>query len=360
MRRPKTPSTLASLEGQKGKSSWRRLMQTTALFLFSCVLTIALGELAVRLFIPVRNLGPTFSEYDPYYGKILKRNFRCERIAPEFSMIFSTNSYGFRGPEPDHFPNHCVLFLGDSFTSGYGVNDGEEFPDLVRKGLLRDGQANQRIPPVVNAGLGNTGNSYWLRFLKAEGERYEPRFVVFAFCENDFADNTREQFYFLDSSGTLRDNPAPATQEGARVFQRIVEAIPGLTYSHLVGLAREFFSEGMMTSAKAATANTDSLSLPGDALTYKIVSDVFQFCRLHGWPAMFLTIGVEGPRLERLREISSNAGIPFLVAPLKKDRPDLYYHIDGHWNAAGHRFVSAMVLDALERYLPIEKRKEHQ
>jgi len=352
------PSSNGKEESKAGRSRWRRILQTAALFLISCIFTVASGELIVRFFVPVRNLGPTFSEYDPYYGKVLKKNFRCVRIAPEFTMSFSTNSYGFRGPEPSAFPSHCILFLGDSFTSGYGVNDGEEFPDLVR---ARIAQSAKGAPiPVVNAGLGNTGNAYWLRFLKREAGRYEPRVIVFAFCENDFADNLRERFYFLDSTGTLVENSAPATQEGARFVQEIIEAIPGLPYSHLVGLAREFFSEGTMLSPQPAGSAPDSVSQPSDALTYRIVGQAFQICKRNGWPAILLTIGTRGERLRRLQDLARSMDIPVLVTPLKDDRPDLYYHIDGHWNAAGHRYASTMVLDALARILPYDVHKDSQ
>ncbi len=359
MLHPGSPSTSApASDAHPRKSGWRRLTQTAALFLISCIFTIASGELIVRVFVPVRNIGPTFSEYDPYYGKVLKKSFHCVRIAPEFTMSFTTNSYGFRGPEPKQFPKHCILFLGDSFTSGYGVNDGEEFPDVVRAHLAQEGEGH--APPVVNAGLGNTGNSYWLRFLNEEGERYDPRIIVFAFCENDFADNLREQFYFLDSTRQLRENPAPATQEEARFFQRIIEAVPGLSYSHLLGLAREFFSEGMMTSPPPTPGNPDSLSLPSDEITYRIVGEVFQRCKRHQWPTMLLTIGTKGPRLAHLLQLARASETPVIVVPSKEDRPDLYYHIDGHWNAAGHRYVSTMVLDTLARYLPPDNTKVHE
>jgi hypothetical protein len=30
---------------------------------------------------------------------------------------------------------------------------------------------------------------------------------------------------------------------------------------------------------------------------------------------------------------------------MKKTRPDLYFHIDGHLNASGHAFIAHMLLD---------------
>ena len=107
-----------------------------ALICISTLLTLALCEVVVRIFIPVRNVGPSLTIYDPVYGKRLKKNFTATRTTPEFTMQFTTNSLGFRGPEPEVFPYRPILFLGDSFTAGYGVNDGEEHresPDAASK-----------------------------------------------------------------------------------------------------------------------------------------------------------------------------------------------------------------------------------
>lgn len=323
--------------------SGRSVLPTIALFIGSTVAALVLGELVVRIAVPVRNVGPTFSEYDPVYGKRLKKSFSCVRTAAEFSMRFSTNSLGFRGPEPPAFPADGILFLGDSFTSGYGVNDGEEFPELIRR-TLAQGQSGPLIP-VVNAGSGNTGNGYWLRFLEAEAHRYRPRLVVLGFCVNDFADNTLERMYELDGRGRLEARPTPHGQEGARTAQAVIEAIPGLSYSHLVGLARQVFSEGWDAPAPLPPSAAE------DSLTYAIVDSVMRFCGVRKVPLVLVSIEVEGERLDRLRAIAGSHSVPVVVTPPKRERPELYYTIDGHWNAAGHKVVEEMVMQTLRSNL---------
>ena len=282
----------------------------------ACSLVVALftAELLVRLFIPVRNVGPTFSSYDPYYGKVLKKNFSCTRSAPEFTMRFSTNSLGHRGPEPAAFPEHPVLFLGDSFTSGYGVNDGEEFPDLIRVVLEQRGGAT-RIP-VVNAGSGNTGNGYWLRFLRAEGEKYDPRLVVLEFCVNDFSDNIAEGMFQLDETGALKEDTTATLHQGARTAQEIIERVPGLAYSHLVGLARQAFSERSAPGSRAgATADADSMA--SDELTYTLVGTTLDLCRQKHWRVVVIAIETTGYRLERLTMLCAEHNVPSACSPDK-------------------------------------------
>jgi lysophospholipase L1-like esterase len=307
----------------------------------SLVLALLTAEMLVRLFIPVRNIGPTFSSYHPYYGKVLKKNFSCIRSAPEFTMRFSTNSLGHRGPEPAVFPKHPILFLGDSFTSGYGVNDGEEFPDLIRVALERRGGA-ARIP-VVNAGSGNIGNGYWLRLLRSEGEKYDPRLVVLGFCVNDFSDNIAEGIFRIDETGALKEDTTARLQQGARTAQEIIERVPGLAYSHLVGLARQAFSERLTSGSRTETTTSADTST-SDALTYHLVDATLDLCREKRWKTVVIAIETTGYRLEQLAMLCARHNVPLLVPPTKQERPDLFYVIDGHWNAAGHRMMRDMFM----------------
>ena len=310
-------------------------MRTATLFLVSMMIAVLAGEVIVRSLVPVRNVGPTFSEYDPVYGKRLKKSFSCTRTAAEFTMRFSTNSLGFRGGEPSSFPAGGILFIGDSFTSGYGVNDGEEFPALIARQL--DEAGSKASVPVVNAGTGNTGNGYWLRFLEHEYDRFRPRAIVFGFCVNDFLDNAVEQLYTVDQDGRLQETGIMPRQEAARGAQAVIEAVPGLAYSHLVGLARQMFSE---SGAPPASSGEEM----ADIVTYRLLDTVLAFTAERGVPALLLQIGVDSTRGGPIEALARKHGAVSLLAPSKADHPELYYTTDGHWNAAGHRAIASALL----------------
>lgn len=299
----------------------------------SCVIALGIGEVVARLCAPVRNVGPTFSVFDPVYGKRLKKSFRCRRITPEFEMRLATNSLGFRGPEPPAFPHQPVLFLGDSFTLGYGVNDGEEYPEIVRGAIMP--------VPVVNAGLGNNGNGVWVKFLRREALRFEPRSVVLQVCANDFEDNRAERLFELETSGELREL-APPPQTAARAIQASIEAVPGLSYSYLVSLFKQA-AEGVRRQGVAAATGG-----PGaDLLTYRLLEEALRICRQHRWPVIGLTGDLEGERLARVGELFSSFAARVVEVPGKRERPDLYYAVDAHWNRAGHALAARLVLEAL-------------
>ncbi len=73
---------------------------TAGLLAVSLLLGIAVLEVGVRLLIPVRNVGLSFTVYDPVYGRRLKQDASIRRITPGFTMQLTTNSLGHRGPEP--------------------------------------------------------------------------------------------------------------------------------------------------------------------------------------------------------------------------------------------------------------------
>lgn len=315
--------------------------RTLKLFLFGVVAALVINELTVRLFIPVRNVGPSFTEYDSVYGKSLKKSFSCERICPDFRMEFTTNSLGHRGPEPPAFPERGILFLGDSFTEGYGVSDGEEFPALVRSALNR--RYGPDVVPVVNAGIGNVGNGRWLKFLRREGKRYNPQLIVLQLMDNDFHENLQESLFAISDDGKLVEQE-PARPGGLRFVQAFVEAVPGLSYSYLIGFLREAY----WAIAPVPQIPTDeSERMEFDRITYHLVDEILHICKQERWPVLVMMVGFQPSRCSKMQAIVKKHGVPYIIPPSKHERPDLYFRIDGHWNAKGHEHAALMVLDAM-------------
>ncbi|MCA9249237.1 MAG: hypothetical protein KDA42_19075 [Planctomycetales bacterium] len=71
-------------------------------------------------------------------------------------------------------------------------------------------------------------------------------------------------------------------------------------------------------------------------------------CQMQDWPCAVLSVNVRGLHLEQLRTIVFEHGIPFVEAPVKRERPDLYFKVDGHWNAQGHQHIAQVLWRTLE------------
>lgn len=305
------------------------MIKNLLLAAISLAVAFLIGEGVVRLVADVRNVGPSFSTYDSYYGKVLKKNFSAVRYTPEFTMTISTNSHGFRGPELAG--EKPILFLGDSFTLGYGVSDGEEFPQLVGQALG---------VPVLNRGIGNAGQAHWIKFLETEAATFHPRLVVLQFLVNDYFDNAGEgQYRLVDER--LVEQPIPRAGL-KRSLQGFIESIPFLPYSHLISLLRELRWDvgGVGTPGDA--------KLPNEELTLAMVERAIELCRRLDLPHVLLITEVSGDELDRLKVLSEHT----LEIPSKVKAPELYYEIDGHWNRAGHIRAANKLIEYLRKTFP--------
>jgi lysophospholipase L1-like esterase len=301
------------------------------------VAALILAEVLTRLFVPVRDVGPLFTANDPLMGKRIKKNLRTVRTTPEFTMRFTSNSLGFRGPEPASAHDGSVVFVGDSFTMGFGVNDGEEFPALIRARLqTQPGKA----PDVVNTGMGNSGNGRWVKFLRHEAERFKPRLVVLQVSSNDFTDNVSEDLFRLSDSGALEERPVKLSR--MKTLEAFVD-VAGISQSHFYSFARQVLahavsgSEALVSDHAPAAASESAYA---DRLTERLIGEALSLCAHNGYATFVILVGLEGERLERMQSMLAARRVSSLVAPSKSERPDLYFRIDGHWNAAGHAFVA--------------------
>lgn len=296
---------------------------------------LVLGETLARWFGSAEVLGPTFTEHDPLYGKHLKPNFTARRTTPESSFVLRTNSLGFRDPEPAGPLEGAILFLGDSNTLGYGVENDEAFPALVRARLAEAGAA--RVP-VVNAGLPNSGNAWWLPFLERRASGLSPRVVVLQISPDDFADNPSDRLFSLEK-GALQPRSVPPPSWRQRIWAAI-DALPGLGYSHLVAAFR--FRSGPRDPAEPP----DGEALAGYPLTRALLAEAVDRARSNGWPTLALLVGLEGERRDAAVQVLDAWGVPWLRVPSAEEAPELYF-ADGHLNVEGHRVAAERVWGAL-------------
>jgi len=336
-------------DDQGGVRSARALRRNLLLCLIGLLMGVGISEVIVRSLISVRDVGPSFTTYDAVYGTTLKKNFFAQRITPEFTMRFTTNSDGLRGPELGTLSSRPILFLGDSFTMGYGVSDGEEFPALVRRALT---DRSAKKISVINAGIGNTGNGRWVKFLRSKAKLYHPGLVVLQIHANDFEDNMRERLFDRSPTGELLELPVPLP--GAeRMIQSIVEGMPGLAYSYLIGLSRQL-SWPINFPYRGSSSERPPIDLDQsgreEQLLFRLLQEVLTMCKQQGSQVLAVLVDIPHERLTKAVTFFSDHDVVTVVVPSKTDRPDLYYKVDGHWNASGQRFVADRILEAIKQH----------
>lgn len=98
----------------------------------------------------------------------------------EFTTSIHTNSAGLRDAETA-LKGPEIIFLGDSHTMGWGVEQKEAFPALVQ-------QESRAI--VLNAGIPSFGTARELKLLQ-ELDHSNLRHLVIQFCSNDVEENAQ-------------------------------------------------------------------------------------------------------------------------------------------------------------------------
>jgi lysophospholipase L1-like esterase len=267
---------------------------------------------------------------------------------------------GNRGPEPrSDTPSGApvVLFVGDSFTEGYGVGDGDEFPLLVANRLK---ELNPYQPVrIINTGIGDTGTGRALRLIRGFTlKEAGPTLLVLEIMANDFDDNDRDGFFFINSSGVLIERNEPLKPSMLQELQPLFEKMPGFSQSHFFAATLEVLKAGL---AKAPPAQEDE-KVRHDrqrSLLLKLVNEILQLARGRGWSAAIMTIELNDQDNEMVQAVANQFGVKLLIVPSKVRRPDLYYAVDGHWNKAGHEYVATALSPIIEQELGLRNAKGH-
>lgn len=188
-------SLLVVLPGIETRTRWLaiRVDPRIVLLIVTINLSIVGGEIGLRLFLP-SDLLPDWKRKDKAASESLGfqhdwllgwspvPNAKKLLTAGARTITISNNSDGLRDIEPILDERRRIIFLGDSFVWGSGLEAQERFTDKLR--------AKHTEWAVYNFGVVGYGTDQEYLLLKSRFERYQPRVVFLVFCtENDYVDN---------------------------------------------------------------------------------------------------------------------------------------------------------------------------
>lgn len=123
------------------RESMRQALLKIVTIMLGLVVAFGIAEVGVRIFSP-QEVAPIRFVYDPQRGEIPTPSQKGRQFMPGvYDYTYSNNSLGLRGSKEYKFERHTdhrILFLGDSFTYGLGVNDDQTFPNLTEKHLISE------------------------------------------------------------------------------------------------------------------------------------------------------------------------------------------------------------------------------
>ena len=217
----------------------KRVLLNTLCVIISLMIAFSIAEVAVRIYVP-QEVAPIRFKFDPQLGDIPTPHQRGRKIRPGvFDHTYSHNSLGLRGSKEytyERQTEHRILFLGDSFTYGFGVNDDQTFAYLTEKHLLN----SHFSVDVMNSGNSGKGTDYELNFFQVLGKKFNPDLVVLCFCANDFIDNARGEYFQISPDGEITRK---ALNDKKGTIKTILYNLPGynwlVSWSQAANLVKE-------------------------------------------------------------------------------------------------------------------------
>jgi hypothetical protein len=208
-------------------SRFRTWIGNLALFIAATVFALLLAEIVLRM-TGRRMVFPQMFVEDPHTVYRLKPNVRARTVhAGYFDYEYTVNSQGFRAAAdigPKSGLGQRILFVGDSFTFGVGVNDSAAYPAKVDARLRR--WCDTRVE-TINAGVGGFGTSHELSFLQRYGWRLQPDVVVVGFLTSDPEDNSLNGLHRLVND---RLEEIPSSERPGWGLIRAHKHVPGYNW----------------------------------------------------------------------------------------------------------------------------------
>lgn len=337
------------------------IVATGAIVAFSIVVSLCIGEVAIRAIHLMRDGIPFFEKTAGRVGPIQldqELGWRATENHEEvltkttkggqlYTVHRSQRLHGFRHFGDLTSPKPRLLVIGDSFTQAAAVSDGKTYPALLSQLLGME---------VFAYGAGGYGTLQEYMILDRYFDEIRPDLILWQFCINDFINNDHE----LELASTKNNNgltrpywvngaiahlsPTPRWQQTrewinhhSRFLYFIVSRIDRLravtnTASVEVAIQAEGFQHAGFRRAVQVT----------DELMGRVRA------RVGDTPILAFSCDTTEPYNEAFSAISVHYGIEYWT-----DLPDVIQQAlsrgedvqtpDDHWNESGHRLVAGMI-----------------
>lgn len=208
-----------------------------AILLLASVAGFAVAEVCLRLFVEQET--KRLAIYDPdlgWRGRPMGSGLYIED-ADGIRTRFRYNNLGYRDEDvlPKTPDQRRLIIVGDSFVENLEVAFEESYPALLE---VRCKQDDPRWDLVTLGSQGYSTAQELLAFRKYRDEVGADLVLLFFYCGNDFDDNLRPNFAYLDETRALQfpqNNESPWTVR-AKQFQRFLYEA-----SHVVFLLKNRF-----------------------------------------------------------------------------------------------------------------------
>jgi hypothetical protein len=311
-------------------------------------------ELLLRFFVPslktyTEKIGYSYiSMYKPPNNTwYLKHgpNYIQERVQPEFSHIYKSNSLGIFAKEPNDInqKKHKILCLGDSFTEGVGAAQNESWPAILQQKL---DEAYPDSFEVINAGIGGSDVFYMWKLYEDILKVYNPNQIIMFIGDSDLFDilvRGGDERFQQDSNIKYRNAPwFEPLFKSSYILRLIVLKI--LQYDFTL-LNRNDFNNGLIESCKLIEAKFEEIELilGRDNIEFNPI--------IHPVPYEMERGQFKSEHFAKIADNKQYKGINFISKSkelgykIPSDFRPYYWPIDGHYTPKGYHLIADIIFD---------------
>lgn len=323
----------------------------TAVLMFAFLFVI--GEFSVRLFNPQRCIYPRW-KYSEQYGSVIYPNVKMiDQVRGKFKFIYTINAAGYRGkmtPVSNRYEKKNIVLLGDSYTFGMGVNDGEEYGSILNQRLGHDYN-------VINLALGGYGLTQQIRVFYEQGQLFKPNIVILQFCSNDPEDNfankvteiQNDRFVFKNTN----NNAAWVKKYLSRSIIQKSELYNLLRHGIYRLLRKRTVSDAGIKNRTPGGANTNSITSQEEF--YNNLLDLFAK-DLSGQGIKLVMISVNGhldlfPLIrQKVAELNDNGYLQYIDVTSWFENVSDFGSPEGHdWGQKAHAIVGSKLAEVIRQ-----------
>lgn len=307
----------------------------------SLLVSLLLAEILTRIFFPISDRRDNITLDGKTIRGFVDPGTVYRQVSNEYDALTTITDQGYRAPAVEGSPD--LVFIGDSFTFGYGLNDAETFPSLY---CVQAGRA------CANLGLPGSGTLRQVERLEEFLARYswKPREVRLFFfgmsgsfsAGNDFVDN-----YNREITREAREAGTPAPQNKTGGFAERIIGLQGtlLRYSNLLRMIK-FYAGPRLKAAVVAEPGQERMRKALES-TRASLQRLDELSRRAGFeydiyllvPVQDILRGSYADTLATLQGVAPKQVIP--TAELFLESPAQYYFaFDGHLNVKGSKRVA--------------------
>ena len=309
--------------------------------LISVLLTLTAGELLVRWLDPQAIMLPR-SRFSAAYGLEFHPNrVMVNELAGQWRFEYSTNAQGHRGPVlplSNRYLRPNVVVLGDSYTFGYGIADGQDYPAQLRPLLAGSHD-------VVNLGVGGWGLTQEIRRYYELGRLYEPQVVVLQFTGNDPSDSLLYNVTRVDGGRLLFQDREDSS--AISLVKRWLSESP-VQRSHLYALARGhlyYLFRGREIAATTGATGAAPAAQPEQQLHIDLLEAFADDLATRGIRLLLISVDhhlAEFPLIEaHMRNLQARGLATFIDVDALFKRAPHDLSPEGHWGPVAHRSIAA-------------------